>query len=309
VSGDRSSHGDGSPASVRATSAGIVAFVSHPLPELRTALRGIRDSAPPHSELAVVATGLGDQDATYLLRQYLRGRFGAVEFINDGAHGCHCGLDRVYRLVRGDYLARVDDTFEFRPGWLELAISALEEDPSLGCLSLVPPSDYHRGRGRPRTVNIAPIEVDHLDMRCFVAPRALVERHECERMSDEPLGCRFQDVLRAEGRRLAFLPNQVTPLGTVDLADSGHDTWTVEAELPPHEGASGAMQQLEQAYDLGDDVLLTCLSCGGTELETLAARIRFCERHQVPIGFWYELRCPECGELHYRDDYQFRCPD
>ena len=69
------------------------------------------------------------------------------------------------------------------------------------------------------------------------------------------------------------------------------------------------MQRLEQAYDLGDDVLLTCLSCGGTELEVLAARIRFCERHQVAIGFWYELRCPECGELHYKDDYQFRCPD
>ena len=37
--------------------------------------------------------------------------------------------------------------------------------------------------------------------------------------------------------------------------------------------------------------------------------IRFCERHQVAVGFWYELRCPECGELLYKDDYQFRCPD
>ena len=115
-------------------------------------------------------------------------------------------------------------------------------------------------------------------------------------------------ALRGEGRRLAFLPGLVTPLGLVEVA-SGHDAWTVEAELPPHEGATGAMQRLEQAYDLGDDVLLTCLSCGGTELEMLAARIRFCERHQVAIGFWYELRCPECGELHYKDDYQFRCPD
>jgi hypothetical protein len=296
----------------RSPRAGIVAFVSHPLPELRTALRGIRETAPPDSELAVVATGVGDQDATYLLRQYLRGRFCALEFVNSDAHGCHCGLDRVYRLVHGDYLARVDDESEFRPGWLELAVAALEQDPTLGCVSLVPPSDYHRGRGRPRTVNIAPVEVDRLDMRCFVAPRDLVERHGCELMSDqatEAESCRFQEVLRAEGRRLAFLPNQVTPLGAVDLASSGHDSWTVEAELPPHESAGGAMQQLEQAYHLGDDVLLTCLSCGGTELETLAARIRFCERHQVPIGFWYELRCPECGELHYKDDYQFRCPD
>ncbi len=88
-----------------------------------------------------------------------------------------------------------------------------------------------------------------------------------------------------------------------------YDVWSREAELPPHEGATGAMQRLEQAYDLGEDVLLTCLSCGATELETLAARIRFCERHQVATGFWYELRCPECGELNYKDDYQFRCPD
>ena len=75
------------------------------------------------------------------------------------------------------------------------------------------------------------------------------------------------------------------------------------------EGATGAMQRLKQAYDLGEDVLLTCLSCGSSELEALAARIRFCERHQVATGFWYELRCPECGELNYKDDYQFRCPD
>ena len=65
---------------------------------------------------------------------------------------------------------------------------------------------------------------------------------------------------------------------------------------------------VEQAYDLGDDVLLTCMACGNNELEVLAARIRFCERHQVATGYWYELRCPECGELHYKDDHQFCCP-
>ncbi len=287
---------------------GIVAFVSHPLPALRTALRGIRETAPPDAQLAVVATGLGDQDATYLLRQYLRGRIQALEFEHPGAHGCHCGLDSAYRLVRGDYFARVDDTLTFMPGWLEAAVEALEADPTIGCLSLVQPADYHRGRGRPRTVNVEPVEVDHLDMRCFVAPRDLVERHQCELMGEQPDGCRFQDVLCAEKRRLVFLPGLATALGTVEMP-SDHYPQGLEAELPPHEGASGAMQLLEQAYDLGDDVLLTCLSCGATELETLAARIRFCERHQVAIGFWYELRCPECGELHYKDDYQFRCPE
>jgi hypothetical protein len=55
-------------------------------------------------------------------------------------------------------------------------------------------------------------------------------------------------------------------------------------------------------------VLLTCMACGGTELEVLAARVIFCEPHQVAIGLWYELRCPECNELHYKDDLQFGCP-
>ena len=212
-------------------------------------------------------------------------------------------------MVRGDYLARVDDTLEFQPGWLELAIAALEADPSLGCLSLVPPGDYHRGRGRPRTVHVEPIDVDHLDMRCFVTPaRSGGVRMSVSRRTRRPDGCRFQEYLRDEGRRLAFLPGLVTALDIVEVP-RGFDTCSHEAELPPHEGATGAMQRLEQAYDLGDDVLLTCMSCGGSELEVLAARIRFCERHHVAIGFWYELRCPECGELHYKDDYQFRCPD
>jgi hypothetical protein len=289
-------------------SAGIVAFVTHGLPELRSALRGIRETSPPDARLAVIASDLTDYDATYLLRQHLRGRIHALQFDSGEARGCHCGLGNAPRLVDGEYFARVEDTFAFQPGWLERAVEALQADPSIGCLSLIPPADYHRGRGRPRTVHVEPIEVDHLDMRCFVASRDLVERHERERMGDTPDGCGFQEYLRGAGLRIAFLPGLVSPLGLVELP-KGHAACSHEAELPPHEGAAGAMQRLRQAYSLGEDVLLTCLSCGGTELETLAARVRFCERHQVAIGFWYEMRCPECGELHYRDDYQFRCPD
>ena len=289
------------------SSVGIVAFMTRPLPELRTALRGIRETAPPGAELAVVAIDAQEQDATYLLRQYLRGRIDALGFDRAARLGSHCGLDRGYRMVHGDYFARVDDTLAFQPGWLERAIATLEAAPKLGCLSLVPPHDYHRGRGRPRTVHVEPIEVDHLDMRCYVTRHDLVERHECELMGERADGCRFQDYLKAAGRTLAFLPGLVSPLGIVEVP-TGFDSCSVEAELPPHEGATGAMQRLEQAYDLGDDILLTCLSCGASELEVLAARIRFCERHQVAIGYWYELRCPQCGELHYKDDYQFSCP-
>jgi hypothetical protein len=290
------------------SSAGIVVFVTHGLPGLRTALRGIRETAPPEAELAVVADDAEEQDATYLLRQHLRGRIAALDFDLGGRRGGHCGLDRAFRLVRGDYLVRLDDTLAFHPGWLERAIEALEDDESLGCLSLVPPSDYHRGRGRPRTVHVEPIEVDHLEMHSFVTRRDLAARHECELLGEQPGECGFQGYLLGAGRRLAFLPGLVTPLDVPEVP-RGFDACSLEAELPPHEGATASMQRLEQAYDLGDDVLLTCMACGASELEVLAARIRFCERHRVAIGFWYELRCPACGELHYKDDYQSRCPD
>ena len=289
-------------------SVGVVVLVTHGLPELRTALRGIRETTPPDADFAVVASGLEGYDATYLLRQHLRGRIHSLQFESVGARAAHCGLGGAPRLVRGEYIARVDDTLAFQPGWLERVVETLEADSSLGCLSLVPPSDYQRGRGRPRTVHVEPIEVDHLDMDCFVTRRDLVERYERERMGEGQGDRGFQEFLRGDGKRLAFLPGLVSPLGLVDLP-KGHEVRSHEAELPPHEGAAGAMESLRQAYSLGEDVLLTCLSCGGAELETLAARIRFCERHQVAIGFWYELRCPECGELHYKDDYQFRCPD
>ncbi len=285
---------------------GVVAYVTRGLPELRSVLHGIRDTVPADAQFAVVASGPMDYDATYLLRQHLRGRLHALQFERPGARRRHCGLDRAYQLVEGEYVARVDDTLAFEPGWLERAIAVLRADESLGCLSLVPPVDYHRGRGRPRTVNVEPVEVDHLDMRCYVVARELLVRHECERMAEQP-GCRFQESLRADGRRLAFLPGLASPLGAVEMP-ADHDVQVLEDDLPPHEGATGSLQRLEQAYDLGDDVLLTCLSCGGRELEVLAARVRFCERHAVAVGFWYELRCPQCGELHYEDDYQFRCP-
>lgn len=289
------------------SSAGVVVFVQQGLPELRTGLRGIRDTIPAEAELAVVAADAQEHEATYLLRQHLRGRLSALAFEGENGHGQHCGLDQAYRMVRGDYLARVDDTLTYQPGWLERAIALLEADETLGCLSLVPPSDYRRGRGRPRTVHVEPIEVDHLDMRWFVTTRDLAQRHMGELMSEQP-GCGFQDYLRGEGRRLAFLPGMVTALDLVEVP-RGFNACSHEAELPPHEGATGAMKRLEQAYRLGEDILLTCMACGGSELDVLAVRIRFCERHQVAIGFWYELRCPACGELHYQDDFQFRCPD
>jgi hypothetical protein len=287
---------------------GIVVFTSHGIPALRAALRGIRETVADPRDLAVYANDCSDLVATYLVRQYLRGRIGALQLDSGDGGGLHCGLERVYHLVEGEYLVRVDDTLQFQPGWLERSIAALEADPTIGCLSLIEPTDYHRGRGRPRTVHVEPIVVDHLDMRCYVTRRELVAQHDCELTGEEEVeGCHFQKYLRAHGKSLAYLPGVVTAL-TLSEVPSAQDACAHEADLPAHEGTSGAMQHLEQAFQLGDDVLLTCMACGSSELEVLAARIRFCEPHQVAIGFWYELRCPGCGELHYKDDYQSSCP-
>jgi hypothetical protein len=286
---------------------GIVVHTSHGVAALRTVLRGVRETVERPSAVVVFADDADEMVATYLVRQYLRGRVDAVQLDSGDRHGTHCGLDRAFHMVEGDYLVRVDDTLQFQPGWLERAVAALEADPALGCLSLVQPPDYHRGRGRPRTVHLEPVEVDHLDMRCFVTRRALVSTHECRLFGERRGDCAFQAYLRAEGFKLAFLPGLVTALEVHEVARA-QEACAHEAELPSHQGATGAMQHLEQAYELGDDVLLTCMACGSNELEVLAARIRFCERHNVAIGYWYELRCPACGEVYYKDDFQFSCP-
>jgi len=287
---------------------GIVVFTSHGIPALRAALRGIRETVADPWDLAVYANDCSDLVATYLVRQYLRGRIGALQLGSGDPGDSHRGLDRVHHLVEGEYLVRVDDTIQYQPGWLERSIATLEAHPDIGCLSLVQPPDYHRGRGRPRTVRVEPLVVDDLDMRCYVTRRELVARHEFALIGeDEDSGCDFQRYLQAHGKKLAYLPGVVKALALSEVP-SAQDACAYEAELPAHEGASGAMQRLEQAFDLGDDVLFTCMACGSNELEVMAARVRFCEAHQVAIGFWYELRCPECSEVYYKDDYQFSCP-
>lgn len=289
---------------------GIVLVVRNGLPALRTVLHGIRDTVAPPYELAILADDCHEQDATYLLRQYLRGHITAYEIGSAERQGSHCGLDRAYRLVGGDYLLRLDDSVDLQPGWLDKAVAAMEAEPGIGCLSLVEPPDFHRKRGRPATVHVKPLACASLDMRCFITRRELVTEHERALMAEQPSGsCAFQSFLVESGFELAYLPGAARPLDVRALASAPAAlALQREAGRPPHEGATGAMQRLEQAYHLGDDVLLTCMACGGTELEVLAARIIFCEAHQVAIGFWYELRCPECGELHYKDDLQFSCP-
>lgn len=287
---------------------GIVIVTSHGVPALRSTLHGIRETVAAPHELVVYAPDCPEQVATYLLRQFLRGRINAYDVESREDCSDHCGLDRAARRLRGEFLVRVDDTLEFLPGWLDKALQALETDPGIGCLSLVPPPGYQRRRGRPATVHIKPEECAAFAMRCYVTRRDLVARQQCDLAAGGPGdACSYQRFLERSGLRLAYLPGVVKVL---DLADvpQGPPPAAHETDLPAHGGATGAMQRLEQAYDLGDDVLLTCMACGGTELEVLAARITFCEAHGVAVGFWFELRCPECNEVHYKDDLQFRCP-
>jgi hypothetical protein len=81
-----------------------------------------------------------------------------------------------------------------------------------------------------------------------------------------------------------------------------------EGGLAAHGGPLGAMQRIQQIYRIGDDVVLTCMSCGSTELEVLSAQVEMCHSHGVPVGFSYTMRCNECREIHYEEDIQFRCP-
>jgi hypothetical protein len=287
--------------------ASIIIVTTHGVAAMQGLLHSIRETVDRSHDVVVLASDCTEPVARFLVRQYLSGRIAAFEVASGEVGNCHCGLERAAHVARGDYLVRVDDSLRFQDGWLGKAIRAFESDPDIGCLSLVQPPDYHRGRGRPATVHVRPERCSSLDMRGYMTSRDLVARHQRELMGEEVGGgCAFQRYLERAGRRLAYLPGLAKVIG---LAAPPRCSGTAhEADLPMHEGATGAMQRLEQAYDIGDDVLLTCMACGGTQLEVLAARIIFCTSHQVATGYWYELRCPECGELLFKDDLQFSCP-
>jgi hypothetical protein len=222
--------------------------------------------------------------------------------------GDHCGIDRAFHLVSGEYLVRLDDALTFTPGWLASIVAVLDADPDIGWLSLIELPPKQRPRGRPRKPTGTPETVDLAAGRCYVTRRSLFSRHEYELMGEQAAACcLFQQYLKRSHKKIAYLPGLVEPQSLAeDHVENGD---VVEGELPVHEGVTGAMQRLRQTHELGDDVLLTCMACGATQLEVLAARVEFCASHHAAIGHLYEFRCPECHELHYKDDLQFRCPD
>ncbi|MCU0258822.1 MAG: hypothetical protein MUF56_07335 [Solirubrobacteraceae bacterium] len=286
----------------------VALFATHGLVPLRRTLVSLREGADAATEVVVFAPGAPEMVATYLTRQYMRGRIAGFELTNREPDDRHCGLGRAYRVTAAGYLLRAEDTLEFEPGWLTAVLGAMDGDPDIGLLTLTRPAQP-RGRGRPPKVRCEVEVVDHADLRAFVTRRELFARHESESMGEQRGdGCPYQRHLKSIHKKLACLPGLVRPLADEVLTPWLDPLEALEAALPAHQGAAGALQHLRQDYHLGDDVLLTCMACGATTLEVLAARLKFCAQHQVAIGFMYELRCPDCGELHYKDDLQLRCP-
>ena len=289
------------------STASIVVFAQHGVAPLRATLHTLRETAGAPHEVVVFAGRCDEQVAIYLSREYFRRHITGYVLDGSAPGGAHCRLDHAFHLVSGEHLVRLDDALTFTPGWLATVIAALDDDPGIGWLSLLEPPLERRPRGRPRKPTGRPEVVDHAAGRCFATRRSLFARHEHELMGEQTAnGCPYQLYLRRIHKKIAHLPGLVEPWSEQDILVL--DGARGEDDLPEHEGAIGAMQRLTQTHELGDDVLLTCMACGASELEVLAVRIKFCAAHPVAIGHLYEFRCPECHELHYKDDLQFRCP-
>jgi len=285
----------------------IALFSTHGAATLRETLHSLRESSVQQLDVLVLASHRQEDIVTYLSREYLRGRISGFGFDIVSPNGGHCGLDRAFHMLSGDYIMRTDDDLCFEPGWLEKTVEVLDDNPDIGSLALVKAAEPRR-RGRPPRPRLEHEYVDTISTRCFITRHSLFERHECELLGEQAAEkCLYQERLGKLGYRLAYLPglvhdaDQINPLAAADGLN-------LESDLPFHEGASGAMERLRQVYQIGDDVLVTCRSCGNNELEVLAAKIDFCDEHQVAVGHSYSLRCEECHELHADEDRQFRCP-
>ena len=287
--------------------ASIAVVATQGVEALRATLQRVRATVDRPHELIVLADQHSEDVVTYLTRRYLRGDVAAIGLEARGDEIHHCGLDHAFHLASGDVLIRIEDDLVLSPGWFKALIETLAEHDEIGMLGLVQDPEKPR-RGRPPKHRRAPEPVDAVDLRAFATRRSLFGEHEAALKGEKcTAGCLFQARLRELGREMAYLPCQVrvaaaplrTPASGLEFA----------SELPVHDGAGGTIGQLRQVYQLCEEVLLPCMTCGDSELVVLAVQLEFCAAHGIPVGYLYTLRCAACDEIQYEEDHQFRCPD
>jgi len=281
-------------------------FSSCDLAALRRTLHSVWDGAHEQHQVVVLASRLDDDTASYLVRQYQRGRISSFGFDSLNRRGSHCDLDHAFHLATGQYVARVSDDIEVRTGWLEVALDVMEAIPTIGCLGLVRGPRRHRP-GRLRTLGGGALQAENVDTRCFVTRRHLFEQHDRKppRGSAES-SCAYQARLQKLGYQIGYLPGLVMGVepGAQRAAPAKEK---VDGDILLHDPLTAPVRKVHQTYELGEEVLLACVQCGNAALDVLAAEVEFCADHDVPVGHTYILHCHRCGRLQFEEDLQFAC--
>lgn len=285
----------------------VVVFSRGDLAALRTTLHGVWGETE-RMRVVVMRESHDREAADYLFRQYARGRLAGLGVRAVESPESSCGLDRAGSFVGPDmrFIARLADGLELQPGWLARALAVFDETPSLGSLGLLGASRHTPGR--PRRLTLGAVQVDEIETTCFVTRGDLLSRHCLTRPCRGPgTSCAYHEALKEHGLAIGHLQGLVRMAGPSEPRTAPAHT-DVVGDTSFHGPPGDEARQPRQAYELGQDVLITCVSCGNDELEVLTAEVEFCAAHGLPVGHTYTMRCPRCGKLQLEEDLQFACP-